>query len=318
MVALPALMSEIIFVTDNKSLETVELCKIQSFFTTVGAQVSVIWTAGLAQHMFILVACRKEAVRGGFIILSMITAGVIAENVYLYCVNILGGSQIVGIKWCWINITDDPVCHCKANCNWMLWNGKVLEMAMYLAVFVYYFLLYTKVKHLKNRNDLASSSLVTVIAKTGKIVAIPFVFVLVRLWGTLVTLWLIKTNCQRPSSKLFDTLLVLMSFFDMSQGWVNFILYFLTTGHEINLTNRLKLVVRSLPYMAKTRRTHCSENSYMTYNESGGRRSRSSLTVGNTVSSSRGGGSRTYSSSPQIGHCLQRPASSPDTVGIDL
>ena len=39
---------------------------------------------------------RKEAVRGGFIILSMITAGVIAENVYLYCVNILGGSQIVG------------------------------------------------------------------------------------------------------------------------------------------------------------------------------------------------------------------------------
>ena len=95
---------------------------------------------------------------------------------------------------------------------------------MYLAVFVYYFLLYTKVKHLKNRNDLASSSLVTVIAKTGKIVAIPFVFVLVRLWGTLVTLWLVKTRCHRPESSLFDVLLVLMSFFDMSQGWVNFIL----------------------------------------------------------------------------------------------
>ena len=31
MVALPALMSEIIFVTDNKSLETVELCKIQVY-----------------------------------------------------------------------------------------------------------------------------------------------------------------------------------------------------------------------------------------------------------------------------------------------
>ena len=190
--------------------------------------------------------------------------------------------------------------------------------AMYAAVFIYYFLLYTKVKHLKSRNDLASSSLVTVISKTGKIVAIPFVFVLVRLWGTLVSLWLIKNCCTRPGSSLFDAFLLMMSFFDMSQGWVNFILYFLTTRQEFNLADRLKLVLRSVPYMTKTRRPHCSENSYLTYNESGGgRRSRSSLTVGNTVSSSRGGGSRTYSSSPKVGHCLQRHGDVHE-IGLEL
>ncbi|KAL5246690.1 hypothetical protein ACHWQZ_G018791 [Mnemiopsis leidyi] len=308
MVALPGLIGEIIVVADTRkqSLEPSSTeCKVQSLFTSVGAQVSIIWTAGLAQHMFILVACRKEAVKAGFMVLIAMTGAVVAENVYLYYVDILGGgAKMLGMKWCWIKIDDENM----RNCNWMLWNGKVLEITMYVAVFIYYFLLYTKVNHLKNRNDLASTSLVTVISKTGKIVAIPFVFVLVRLWGTLASLWWIKTGCQRAptESALFNALLVLMSFFDMSQGWVNFILYFLTTQQEFNLADRLKLVLRSVPYMTKTRRAHCSENSYLTYNESGGgRRSRSSLTVGNTLSSSRGGGSRTYSSSPKIGHCLQ-------------
>jgi hypothetical protein len=39
---------------------------------------------------------RKEAVKGGFMILIVLTIAVTAENIYLYYVDILGGAQILG------------------------------------------------------------------------------------------------------------------------------------------------------------------------------------------------------------------------------
>ena len=39
---------------------------------------------------------RKEAVKGGFIVLIAMTGAVIAENVYLYYVDILGGAKMLG------------------------------------------------------------------------------------------------------------------------------------------------------------------------------------------------------------------------------
>ena len=41
---------------------------------------------------------RKEAVKGGFLVLIAMTGAVIAENAYLYYANILGGAQILGKK----------------------------------------------------------------------------------------------------------------------------------------------------------------------------------------------------------------------------
>lgn len=149
-------------------------------------------------------------------------------------------------------------------------NNESIVSVMYVAVFVYYGLLYTQVKHLRSQNDVNSSYLVSVISKTGKIVAIPIVFVMVRIWGTIVTIWLVHNSCVRPSSGVFTAFLTLMYFLDLSQGWINFVLYFLTTSREFYLMERVKLAMKSIPYLSKKRRHHSSQNSILTINTSGG------------------------------------------------
>ena len=133
--------------------------------------------------------------------------------------------------------------------------------------------------------------MVNYIAKTGKIIAVPFVFVLVRISGTVLSLWVLtdphvlmqkvgKDHAQPPlAPKVFQ---YLAAFFDVSQGWVNWILYFATTKSELLLKEKMLVLVRSIPYFSKIRRAHSSQNSYLTYNTSNLNRSSNNCTTDNS------------------------------------
>ena len=58
-------------------------CSGQSAFTTTGTQLSLIWTAALAQHLCLLTYGLIEVVPIGFVFMALLSSGVVAENILL-------------------------------------------------------------------------------------------------------------------------------------------------------------------------------------------------------------------------------------------
>eukprot|EP00052_Salpingoeca_macrocollata_P029944 m.309443 g.309443 ORF g.309443 m.309443 type:complete len:339 (-) comp23034_c7_seq4:236-1252(-) len=244
------------------------LCVATSFVTTYCSICSFCWTTCMA--IFLYISIVKGNPKGAE--RAMRTFHVVCWGfpLVVLCValgfDVLGYDSSVAVGWCWLK-------HKGPFPLWQLMAGKLWEMLSYVLTTYFYIAVKRKISQEMNnpprgsaRNSNSNdgvmtddmSSLVSQSALQAakeadrKMVLVPVVFVLVRLWGTIRYF---VTNYSADSDNLY-WLAVLQGLGDTSQGFVNAILFCFFTkavrAHILACCRRKKLppFQTNMPYPA--------------------------------------------------------------------
>lgn len=210
------------------------VCTVQSAFTSTSSISSFLWTVSIGTHLYLsmLKSTKKRNLQPVYhcvswgVPLIILTIGLSFEA--------LGAddfSQAVG--WCWIS---GEVAH---PLFWSFFVGKAEEITSYIVTFLLYALTLWRLHRRVNSGLLPSKNVRKVIHQVDrKLMLVPLVFILVRIWGTtrflLVSAGFIRMDIY--------WMVVLQGIGDSAQGFANFLLFCVFTSKVrnkyINLVRR--------------------------------------------------------------------------------
>lgn len=193
------------------------VCTIQSAFTSTSSISSFCWTVSIGTHLYfsMLKSTKKRNFQYAYHIVSWGLPIVIL--IIALSFQALGADDFSrAVGWCWISgAVDDPL-------FWSFFVGKAEEITSYIVTFLLYAL---TLWHLHRRVDaglLPSKNVRKVINQIDKkLMLVPLVFILVRIWGTtrflLVSAGVIRMDIY--------WMVVLQGIGDSAQGFANFLLF---------------------------------------------------------------------------------------------
>lgn len=207
-------------------------CQIQSFITSSSSLSSFLWTSTLALYLFLTLVLQKCAFAHRLFPLFHVVNWSLPLLVCLplLATGQLGYSHYAVSTWCFIGEKE----HKSEEALLVLVAGKLWEMLTYLVVIVFYVVIkrhISKQAQLGYSGQFLSSELVAVLRKSDKkLVAIPILFVLLRMWGTVQYFYSLGAYTQEGCTTTpwyvgFMLLSFLQAIGDGGQGWGNFILY---------------------------------------------------------------------------------------------
>lgn len=207
------------------------LCKAQSFVTTTASLWSFFWTAFLAIFLYITVAKKKRNIAE----LCLKVFHVIAWGVPLALagtalrLGVLGRpSYLFTSGWCWI----DYQLSRWEKYLWILLIGKAWEVTAYVLCFVFYLKLRCHIRNevFHHQEQFPSEeSRNTALKAEKKLMLVPVIFVLVRIWGTIRFILYLFADVGQYYTWWDTGLLYLQGIGDSSQGFANFMLFCLFT-----------------------------------------------------------------------------------------
>lgn len=144
----------------------------------------------------------------------------------------VGNSEdLVSSGWCWIKI--DRNGDRWWNVLWMCIAGKGWEILSYIAISVFYFLVKWQIRRemktgfAPGSHFLTLRSIEAVKKADRKLMFIPIVFILLRIWGTIRFFRFLVYFPSTPP--LQEWLMILHGVGDSGQGFANFVLFCLFT-----------------------------------------------------------------------------------------
>lgn len=215
------------------------VCKIQATLNIAAILSSFFWTVYLSFYIYMTV-CRKitpqseKRIMLFFVLTAWGIPLIIAATAY--GVGAVGNSDnVVSSGWCWIKyiLNDETNWPWQKMLFWMCMAGKGWEILAYFAICVFYFLVKWQIRREINRGFPAGSHFLTVrsievVRKADrKLMFIPVVFILLRIWGTIrfFRMWVYYPSPPSP----IKWLILLHGVGDSSQGFANFVLFCLFT-----------------------------------------------------------------------------------------
>ena len=223
--------------TPKKSSFQLWSCIIQSFIDLFFPLVSFFWTIILGFHIIFAISGKSYFNQKPiFVTLLLIGWGVpFLISFTALSMNILGpGASIASPGWCFINYQVLIAKDGRNSFNWILefFFAKMWDIFALLIVTIIYPFMFIRVFYLKYQSEL-------VIALTDlKLILIPCVFLLLRIWGDIrwaFEVYNIINNventtannpCKTPFEKFFA---FAQAIGDPGQGWANAILYLVFT-----------------------------------------------------------------------------------------
>lgn len=203
-------------------------CKAQSFVTTTASLWSFFWTTFLAVFLYMIVVKKKR--REAEIIFKVFH--VFGWGIPLVIVGIALGEDKLGNDldkvtpgWCWINSRSTF----KDKIFWMLITGKAWEISSCILCFLFFIflILHIRKKVYHDKGQLSSTlSKETALKVEKRLILVPVVFVMVRIWGTIrFLLYWVHYRSGDDSAWWEKALLYLQGMGDGLQGFTNFLLF---------------------------------------------------------------------------------------------
>lgn len=210
--------------------ETEAACTVQSVLGTLSVLASFFWTVSMALYLYITI-CWKNAdlAKKLMPLFHGCGWGIPVIMVSLACaLKKLGdnGDKVTS-GWCWIK---DSL-NWKDQVLWMLLAGKLWEIIAYFVIAVLYALIKRSMKkEICQRSTLLTKSTAAK-AQTleRKLICIPLIFVMLRIWGTIRFFLLIAHGPNYEHNHSHDWLLILQGIGDNAPGFANFLLFCLFT-----------------------------------------------------------------------------------------
>lgn len=199
-------------------------CEVQSFVTTTASLWSFFWTTFLAVFLYMIVVKKKR--REAEIIFKVFH--VFGWGIPLVIVGIALGEDKLGNDsdevtpgWCWINSTKDKIL-------WMWITGKAWEISGCILCFLFFILLrlHIRKKVYHDKGQLSSTlSKETALKVQKRLILVPALFVMVRIWGTIRFFLYWVYGSGHDSAWWEEALLYLQGMGDGLQGFTNFLLF---------------------------------------------------------------------------------------------
>ncbi|XP_066927061.1 G-protein coupled receptor 157-like [Clytia hemisphaerica] len=234
------------YFVNQKDEHFMENCIIQSFVGSTAINCSFMWTMMLAIFLFISLDREKPSlairlIHPWFHLISWLIPLFI--NLLALFLRKLGDNyDSASAGWCWIRMDD---AHATL---WMFLDGKGLELLTYIVIIV----LYTKLKwHLQRKirkfersesfnENLTRFSLKAAKQVDKKIILVPIVYILLRIWGTVRFFMFIAGTDDKKYRVVADVFIVLQLFGDNLVGFANCVLFcFLTVKIRRHLKSSL-------------------------------------------------------------------------------
>lgn len=211
-----------------------QVCVGQATVTTYSSLVSFLLTVILAFYFFLIIIFKRVQVASKLMILYNVVAwgGPLVIVVPLLALGKLGYSHFAASNWCYVSDDGESL-----SSNWLttviiLIAGKLWEILSYIIVSVLYAIITVHIGKTRRlvRNTLMEPRVVHV---ETRLLLIPVIFILLRIWGTLQFFFSIATSdkitnegCVPGSiNMVFKVLAILQAIGDGGQGWGNAILY---------------------------------------------------------------------------------------------
>lgn len=169
------------------------VCDIQATLNIAAVLSSFFWTVYLSVYIYMTI-CRQITIQGErrLMLFFQLTAWVIPVLIAAtaYGEKAVGNSEdLVSSGWCWIKI--DRNGDRWWNVLWMCIAGKGWEILSYIAISVFYFLVKWQIRRemktgfAPGSHFLTLRSIEAVKKADRKLMFIPIVFILLRIWGTI-------------------------------------------------------------------------------------------------------------------------------------
>jgi len=219
-------------------------CKWQAAVVTVGAMLTFLWTFGLSQHIYLLLRFGIKVAHRAYIGLHVLSIIPVAIMTASFCYDVLGIDEKTQteshlLNWCWIKVTNesDSGPFLKKPCPAAMWNGKGFEIFAYIGVTVYCTLAWRQYQRLMEDNTINGDGSGVLTSgndnpftsgsnlRINKILLIPILFIVCRIWGTIQRLSCYCFLSHLDSVCTSHILIALLNFFDPLQGFVNFLLF---------------------------------------------------------------------------------------------
>ncbi|KAL5491498.1 hypothetical protein EMCRGX_G016797 [Ephydatia muelleri] len=246
------------------------VCKIQSFLTTSSSMMSFLWTLILAIYLHTTVVKNRIRLAQQLVPLYHVVAWGLPTVVIfvMLATDVLGYAPVASANWCFIGVIGDNTVRIAM----IMVGGKFLEIITYVVALVLFVSTSIRLRIQKDgtlqSRDQAKVAMIQQVDR--KLLFIPIVFILLRIWGTLEFIFTevySKYFCTNSPAFLgvLSALRFLQAIGDGGQGWGNAILYIfnspkirnlllkdLTTccSRTANILNRMK--VKTKDYEATT------------------------------------------------------------------
>lgn len=193
------------------------VCTIQSAFTSTSSISSFLWTLSIGTHLYL--SMLKSTKKRNFQYLYHIVSWGLPIVILIIALSFraLGADDFSrAVGWCWIS---DQVEH---PLFWSFFVGKSEEITSYIVTSLLYALTLWRLHRRVHAGLLPSKNVRKVINQVDKkLMLVPLVFILVRIWGTtrflLVSAGLIRMDIY--------WMVVLQGIGDSAQGFANFLLF---------------------------------------------------------------------------------------------
>eukprot|EP00731_Ephydatia_muelleri_P038242 Em0689g2a len=191
------------------------VCKIQSFLTTSSSMMSFLWTLILAIYLHTTVVENGIRLAQQLVPLYHVVAWGLPTVVIfvMLATDVLGYAPVASANWCFIGVIGDNTVRIAM----IMVGGKFLEITTYVVALVLFVSTSIRLRIQKDQVD-------------RKLLFIPIVFILLRIWGTLEFIFTeVYSNyfCTNSPALLgvLSALRFLQAIGDGGQGWGNAILY---------------------------------------------------------------------------------------------
>lgn len=203
-------------------------CKLQSFITSTAIMWSFFWTTSLAIYLYIALVKKRHDISEKLMVTFHVVnwclpTVLVGAALYEKQLGTTKSESTAG--WCWIRIGEDR----ERAVIWMLICGKFWEILSYfINGILYYCITLTIKKEVSERMHLMSTQSVQIAEQgRGKLVLVPVIFVVLRIWGTIRFI-LFASSAHSPTV-FKDVMITLQLIGDNAQGIANFILFCVLT-----------------------------------------------------------------------------------------
>ncbi|KAL5491476.1 hypothetical protein EMCRGX_G016771 [Ephydatia muelleri] len=219
------------------------VCKIQSFLTTSSSMMSFLWTLILAIYLHTTVVKNRIRLAQQLVPLYHVIAwGLPTILIFvMLATDVLGYSPVASANWCFIGVNGDNTLRIAM----IMVGGKFLEIITYVVALVLFVSTSIRLRIQKDgtlllhqSQDQAKVAMIQQVDR--KLLFIPIVFILLRIWGTLEFIFTeVYSKYFCTNSPAFLGVLLALRFLqaigDGGQGWSNAILYIFNSPNIRNL-----------------------------------------------------------------------------------
>jgi len=224
-------------------------CRLQSFLTSSSALSSFLWSVIVAYYLYMaLVKGNPEVVERQLLLVHVVCWGfpLTLNGVLLYMKKLGNSRDAMTAGWCWIHVKANSIEEQRRELiTWMLVDGKLVEISCYFIVMILYSAVRFEIRKQLVQHDVTltpSAKQAAEVARAAdrKLLIIPILFIVLRLWGTIRFFMFIAGRFNKDEASLLDKILIsLQGIGDSAQGFVNCILFCVFTTkvrrHLINI-----------------------------------------------------------------------------------